>query len=159
MNQTYILLGSNEGDKLLHLRRALEAIKNLGQLQKVSSIYQTAAWGLEEQDSFLNQVIELHTLLSPESLLTSLLDIEEKMGRKRRAKWASRLIDIDILYIGQGVIQTERLQVPHPYLHLRRFTLVPLCEIAKDFRHPIYLKTNWELLEECPDTLAVEVFG
>lgn len=158
MQKSYILIGSNEGDRLLQLRTACEAIKNLGNIKNVSSIYETAAWGLEEQASFLNQVLELHTELSPEILLVALLNIEQKMGRKRVQKWAARLIDIDILYIGQEIIQTETLQIPHPYLHLRRFTLVPLCEISPNFLHPIYQKTNQELLEECPDLLEVSLF-
>ncbi|MFN3316718.1 MAG: 2-amino-4-hydroxy-6-hydroxymethyldihydropteridine diphosphokinase [Raineya sp.] len=158
MQKSYILLGSNESDRLLQLHTTLEAIKNLGNVKKVSSIYETAAWGLEEQASFLNQVLELHTQLLPEILLTELLKIEEKMGRKRVKKWASRLIDIDILYVEQEIIRTENLQVPHPYLHLRRFTLLPLCEIAPNFLHPIYKKTNQELLKECPDLLEVRLF-
>lgn len=157
MQESYILLGSNEGDKLLNLRTALSAIQTLGKLKKASSIYETAAWGIENQASFFNQVCILQTSLSPSDLLGSLLAIELSMGRKREKKWASRLIDIDILYIGQAVIRTESLQVPHPYLHLRRFTLVPLCEVAADFLHPIYKKTNQELLIECPDLLEVKL--
>jgi 2-amino-4-hydroxy-6-hydroxymethyldihydropteridine diphosphokinase len=157
MEESYILLGSNEGNKLLNLRVALEAIKGLGTLKKVSSIYETAAWGIENQESFFNQVCILQTNLAPSDLLSSLLAIELSMGRKREKKWAARLIDIDILYVGQTTIETENLQIPHPYLHLRRFTLVPLCEIAADFLHPIYKKTNQELLSACPDLLEVKL--
>ncbi|GAB4124077.1 MAG: 2-amino-4-hydroxy-6-hydroxymethyldihydropteridine diphosphokinase [Raineya sp.] len=157
MNQAYILLGSNQGNKVANLQVAFEAIKSLGDIKRTSSIYETAAWGWEEQESFLNQVLELDTLLSPENLLRALLKIEEEMGRKRVQKWAARIIDIDILYVGQAIVQRENLQIPHPYLHLRRFTLVPLCEIATNFKHPIFGKTTQELLEECPDTLEVNL--
>lgn len=157
MEEGYILLGSNEGDKLLNLRVALEAIKDLGTLQKVSSVYETAAWGIENQAAFLNQACVLETSLSAENLLEKLLAVELSLGRKREKKWASRCIDIDILYFGQEIIQQTDLQVPHPYLHLRRFALVPLCEIAGDFPHPIYKKTNQELLAACPDLLEVKL--
>ncbi len=158
MYQTYILLGSNQGNRLENLQIALNKIENLGDLQQRSSIYETAAWGLEKQESFLNQVLELHTSLIPEALLEKLLIMEQEMGRKREKKWAARLIDIDILYVDDTIIDTENLQVPHPYLHLRRFTLVPLCEIAAHFKHPIYQKTNLELLNACPDLLEVRMF-
>jgi len=157
MQETFLLLGSNEGDKFAFIRNALEAVQIVGKLKKVSSLYETVAWGIENQAAFLNQACVLETSLSAQDLLEKLLAIELSLGRKREKKWASRCIDIDILYFGQEVIQQTDLQIPHPYLHLRRFALVPLCEMASDFPHPIYKKTNQELLAACPDLLEVRL--
>jgi 2-amino-4-hydroxy-6-hydroxymethyldihydropteridine diphosphokinase len=131
---------------------AIEQIhmQNIFLLQQ-SNIYKTAAWGNTEQDDFYNQVIEVSTELSAEILLQTLLGIETKMGRTRNQKWEARIIDLDILYFNNEIIDTEILKVPHPYMHLRRFTLIPLTEIAANYVHPIFDKTNSELLASCCD--------
>ncbi|MCS6795700.1 MAG: 2-amino-4-hydroxy-6-hydroxymethyldihydropteridine diphosphokinase [Raineya sp.] len=159
MIDTFILLGSNQGDRLLFLRKAIEKLSDLGEILKKSSIYETAAWGNREQVNFLNCAIQMQTNLTPENLLAEILAIEKSLGRVRQEKWQARTIDIDILYIGNAIIQTENLQVPHPFLHERRFTLVPLVEIAPDFLHPILLKTNQELLQACEDELLVQIYS
>ncbi len=156
--KVFILLGSNEGDRILFLKKAIQELESLGKLIQVSSIYETEPWGKMEQANFLNCVLEMQTTLSAENLLTQILSIENFLGRERKTKWQARTIDIDILYFGDEVIQTEHLQVPHPFLHQRRFTLVPLVEIAPDFLHPILKKTNQELLNECKDTLSVWLY-
>ena len=156
---TYLLIGGNLGDRFLNLQRASELISEMiGEIQKKSAVYETAAWGLEEQPSFLNQVLEVATELSPENLLAEIHFIEGKLERQRLQKWGARTMDIDILFYESQVIDTPNLTVPHPYLHLRRFTLVPLCELIPNFVHPILQKTVGELLEECGDELEVEVF-
>jgi 2-amino-4-hydroxy-6-hydroxymethyldihydropteridine diphosphokinase len=154
MATTLILLGSNQGDRMQFLseaRRQLNA--STGSIQQASAIYETAAWGLQNQPAFLNQVLELETALAPESLLGEINRIEKLLGRVREIKWAARVIDIDILYYDDLVLNTPRLQIPHPHLQDRRFTLLPLVEIAPDWLHPVFQKTNRTLLAECPDTL------
>jgi 2-amino-4-hydroxy-6-hydroxymethyldihydropteridine diphosphokinase len=160
MSTTFLLLGSNQGDRMQFLaqaRRQLQA--GAGSIQKESAIYETAAWGLQDQPAFLNQVLVLATALSPEALLAEIHQIEKKLGRVRKTKWAARVIDIDILYFDDLVLQTPRLQLPHPHLQDRRFTLLPLAEIAPGWVHPVFQKTNCQLLEQCPDTLEVRKYA
>jgi 2-amino-4-hydroxy-6-hydroxymethyldihydropteridine diphosphokinase len=157
MATSFLLLGSNQGDRKLFLaqaRRQLQAAA--GSIQKESAIYETAAWGVQDQPAFLNQVLELETDLPPEALLTEIHRIEKSLGRVRQIKWTARVIDIDILYFDELVLQTPQLHIPHPHLQDRRFTLLPLVEIAPNWMHPVFQKTNRQLLAECPDTLEVK---
>ncbi len=158
MNKSYIILGSNMGNKLAHLQKAIELMKleNISLIQQ-SNIYKTAAWGNTDQDDFYNQVIEVETELSAEVLLQTLLQIETQMGRTRNKKWEARIIDLDILYYNKEIIDLENLKIPHPYLHVRRFTLIPLVEIAPQFIHPIFYQTNTELLANCSDASQVDL--
>lgn len=121
-----------------------------------SSLYKTSAWGVEDQPDFLNQVIQIRTNLEAEELLNLLLFIEKDLGRKRKKKWGPRIIDIDILYYDQQIIDTTDLKVPHPEILNRRFTIEPLAEIAPEFVHPNHKKSQLELLASCKDTLPVE---
>jgi 2-amino-4-hydroxy-6-hydroxymethyldihydropteridine diphosphokinase len=158
MNQAYILLGTNLGDKRANLQQAILSISaNLISIISYSDIYETAAWGNTNQDNFYNQVIEVNTELSSTDLLKTLLLIETKMGRIRNQKWEARIIDLDILYFNHEIIDTENLKVPHPYLHVRRFTLAPLVQIAPEFLHPVFNKTNTALLENCSDNSEVKL--
>ncbi|AHM59591.1 2-amino-4-hydroxy-6-hydroxymethyldihydropteridine pyrophosphokinase [Flammeovirgaceae bacterium 311] len=160
MNGIYLLLGSNLGNRMVWLEQALLAIeKKVGRLKAQSSLYETAAWGKEDQPAFLNQVVEISTKLSPQELITALLQIEQSLDRVREEAWAARTIDLDILYYGDQQFSTPALTIPHPRLHLRRFTLVPLCEIAPLLVHPLLKKNNLQLLGECPDQLEVTLFG
>lgn len=158
MNQAFILLGTNLGDKRANLQQAILSISaNLISIVSYSDIYETAAWGNTNQDNFYNQVIEVKTELSANDLLQKLLKIETEMGRVRNQKWEARIIDLDILYFNHEIIDTENLKVPHPYLHVRRFTLAPLVQIAPEFLHPVFNKTNTELLENCSDNSEVKL--
>ncbi len=154
--EIFLLLGSNKGNRLEYLSIALGKIEStIGQIIKRSSIYETASWGNENHASFLNQVIEIKSAHSPEIILTKLLHIETGLGRKRTEKWGPREIDLDILLCGHQVINTPDLIVPHPAIAIRRFTLIPLIEIAPLFIHPITQKTFMQLLDECQDHLEV----
>lgn len=156
MNKTYLLLGTNLGNRLQNLQQAIvQIIAKVGRLEQQSPVYKTAAWGLKNQQAFYNQVLLLATPLKAQVLLRTVLAIEKDMGRIRKKKWGERLIDIDVLYFNNAVIHTTHLTIPHPYLHKRRFTLVPLVTIAPDYMHPLLKKSNTQLLEECTDTLAV----
>lgn len=158
MNQAFILLGTNLGDKRTNLQQAILSISaNFISIVSYSDIYETAAWGNTNQDNFYNQVIEINTELSANDLLQKLLQIETQMGRVRNQKWEARIIDLDILYFNREIIDTENLKVPHPYLHVRRFTLAPLVQIAPEFLHPIFNKTNTALLENCSDNSEVKL--
>ncbi|MEY4875951.1 MAG: 2-amino-4-hydroxy-6-hydroxymethyldihydropteridine diphosphokinase, partial [Bacteroidota bacterium] len=119
-----------------------------------SSIYRTKAWGNENQNDFLNQCLIIETELSAESCLQKILLIEQNLGRKREEKWGPRTIDIDILFFNSEIVDKPNLQIPHPYLHLRRFTLAPLHELIPDFIHPILKKNISELLLHCKDELT-----
>jgi 2-amino-4-hydroxy-6-hydroxymethyldihydropteridine diphosphokinase len=152
----YLLIGGNLGDRAQNLQRAAELVESgCGDIIAVSAVYETAAWGFSEQPAFLNQVLVLHTLIPPLELMEKLLSIELEMGRVRGEKLGPRIIDIDILLIDGMVMETDTLTIPHPSLHLRRFALEPLAEVAAHVNHPVFQKTIAELLTDCPDTLGV----
>lgn len=157
---TFLLLGANLGDRVATLSRAVQRISEIvGVVVQQSHIYETAPWGVLEQPAFLNQVLAVDTQLEPDAVLTQTQRIERELGRVRLEKWGARMIDIDILYYDQRIVKTNQLTIPHPYLHQRRFTLMPLAEISPDFRHPVLGKTTTELLTECPDTGEVTIFN
>jgi 2-amino-4-hydroxy-6-hydroxymethyldihydropteridine diphosphokinase len=152
----FLLLGSNEGDRALNLARARQLLEeHAGKIITTSSIYKTEPWGKQDQQEFYNQVIEITADLKPFKLLETVLEIEQKLGRVRLEKWGSRIIDIDILLMGDQIIHTEALQIPHPEIPNRKFTLVPLEEIAQDFVHPLLKKKIKTLTQECSDSLQV----
>ncbi|MEM8894774.1 MAG: 2-amino-4-hydroxy-6-hydroxymethyldihydropteridine diphosphokinase [Bacteroidota bacterium] len=159
MKEIYLLLGSNIGDRQTQLTKAIDALKHpdlevVGQ----SSLYETAAWGKTDQAAFLNQVIQCSTNMSPQALLEHCQTAERELGRERFELWGPRSIDIDILYYEQESHNVHGLIIPHAGIALRRFTLVPLVELAPDFLHPLLGQTNSELLEICPDELEVKPF-
>ena len=157
MYTTYILLGSNLGNSIKYLSDAILEIEyKLGTISSKSSLYQTASWGKHDQPDFINQVIELKTSLSPAELLKAVLQIENDLGRQRLEKWGSRTIDIDILLYEDQIVNTANLVIPHPYLSVRRFSLMPLSEIAPNLLHPILKKSITELLNELTDNLFVK---
>jgi len=127
-----------------------------GLLTGSSSIYETEAWGITDQPSFLNQALEISTSLNARQLMRKVLKIEEEMGRVRKEKLGPRIIDIDILLFENEIHDLRFLKVPHPEMQNRRFVLVPLAEINSSFQHPVLKKSIAELLEECPDNLEVK---
>ena len=155
----FLSLGSNQGDRSNNLHDARKKIeKQAGKIVRASSIYSTAAWGVTDQPDFLNQVIEIHTTLTPGLLLEKTHAIEKSLGRIRSGKWGARIIDIDLLIYRDVVLETAHLVLPHPQLPNRNFVLVPFCEIAPDQLHPILHQTIQVLKDNCPDQLAVTKF-
>ncbi|MGC3945602.1 MAG: 2-amino-4-hydroxy-6-hydroxymethyldihydropteridine diphosphokinase [Chryseolinea sp.] len=158
INQSvYLLLGSNMGDRRKHLNDALWAIETkAGVIRGRSSVYETAAWGKMNQAAFYNQAVRITSFLTPQELLATLQLIEKSMGRERKEKWGERVIDIDILFYGDQIVDSPDLKIPHPELQNRRFALIPMAEIADDLIHPKMFQTIHELLKNCQDTLAVK---
>ncbi|MEI6946555.1 2-amino-4-hydroxy-6-hydroxymethyldihydropteridine diphosphokinase [Paraflavisolibacter sp. H34] len=156
MNKVYLLIGGNMGDRRENLRRATEAIhRQCGRVTAASPLYETEAWGLEDQPPFLNQALEIATDLSPVALLQCTLQIEKTLGRQRLEKYGPRPIDIDMLLYENKVVDLPELQVPHPQMPNRRFVLQCLADLAPDYRHPVLEKTILQLLEACTDPLKV----
>ena len=153
----YLLLGSNEGKPEKNLENARLAVsRHCGEILKVSGIYETEAWGIKEQANFLNQAIAIRTSMESETLLFTLKAIERELGRVETQKWGPRVIDIDILFYGNEVVESPDLKIPHPYIQDRRFTLIPMNELAPDLIHPIIGKSIHDLLLECKDTSDVK---
>jgi len=156
MNDVFLLLGSNLGNRQLFLNNAGEAIdREVGSVINHSSIYETQSWGKTDQPDYLNQVLLVRTDLSAREVLERILAIEKSMGRERIEKWGSRTIDIDILFYGDAVISEPDLIVPHPHLHQRKFVLEPLAEIAPQHIHPV-LNKSISQLNIFDDTLIVK---
>jgi 2-amino-4-hydroxy-6-hydroxymethyldihydropteridine diphosphokinase len=159
MNDVFLLLGSNLGDREAYLQSAVHHIEtDIAPVVKKSAVYETQSWGKTDEPDYLNQVIELQTDLQPVVILQKILAIEKLMGRKREVKWGSRIIDIDILFYGQAIINEPGLQIPHPELHTRMFTLIPISEIAPDFIHPVIRKSIFQLKSELKSDLIVKKF-
>ncbi len=158
MRYVYLLCGSNMGNRQDHLAKAISLIHDrIGDVQKVSAIYESDAWGEEQQDDFLNQALMVNSSLQAEALLVELKKIEAILGRTESFRWGPRIIDIDILLIDTLVYFTDHLQVPHVSLPERRFALVPLAEIAPELVHPVNGFTMQELLDNCEDTGSVRL--
>lgn len=157
MNKAYLLIGGNLGDRRQNLAAAIRHInQDCGAISKKSSLYETAAWGKTDQAPFLNQAILLQTEFDAPGLMKALLRIEEKMGRKRGEKNDPRIIDIDILFFNDEIINSPLLTLPHPQIQNRRFALEPMLEIAARLIHPVFQKSISVLLKDCPDKLEVK---
>lgn len=153
MKTAYIGIGSNLGDKR---NNCLQAVEEMGQIPgcKItgcSELYLTKPWGVEGQEWYANAVASLSTKISAQDLLKDLQAIEADMGRVRKEKWEARIIDLDILLFGDDIIDEENLKVPHPFMHLRKFVLVPLTQLASGLIHPSLGMTMDELLLKLPD--------
>lgn len=160
MNEAYLCLGGNIGDREKALKLALLKINEVvGEIYSYSGIYETEAWGVDNQQAYLNQCIKIKTTLLPGDLIKTLLDIEKDLGRERNFDhtYEPRTLDIDILFYNNLIIEREHLVIPHPRLHLRNFVLIPLNEIATNYLHPLLNKTIFNLLMECPDTSEVKL--
>jgi 2-amino-4-hydroxy-6-hydroxymethyldihydropteridine diphosphokinase len=146
----YLSLGSNVGDRVAHLRDAIARLESIGRVVSVSSFYETEPVEVTDQPWFLNCAVGLETALTAEQLMARLLQIEQKMGRRRVQKKGPRTIDIDILLFDDLILDSPDVTIPHPAMQKRRFVLEPLAEIAAEARHPGIKKTIRELLEELP---------
>jgi 2-amino-4-hydroxy-6-hydroxymethyldihydropteridine diphosphokinase len=148
----YLSLGSNVGNRERNLTQAINQLSRSGNVLDVSSFYETEPVDFTHQPWFLNCVIALDTEKMPRQFLSSIMKIEQELGRDRRATQPKgpRTIDIDILLFGNSVIELPTLTIPHPAMHQRRFVLEPLAEIAPDLRHPVYKKTIRELCDALP---------
>ncbi|GAB1308501.1 2-amino-4-hydroxy-6-hydroxymethyldihydropteridine diphosphokinase [Urechidicola sp. KH5] len=158
VRNTYISLGSNQGDKLQNLQQAINFLSDsVGAVKRISSVYKTAAWGFNADD-FLNCCIAISTNLNPEELLLQLLQIEQKLGRQRNNsdEYKSRTIDLDVLLFDDEIIFSPDLKVPHPRMLERKFVLVPLTEIAPNLKHPIEKQTILMCLQKCDDHSDIE---
>ncbi|PWV51435.1 2-amino-4-hydroxy-6-hydroxymethyldihydropteridine diphosphokinase [Chitinophaga sp. S165] len=161
MNKAILLIGGNLGDRTGHLQQAVEQIdKQIGKVEKISALYETAAWGHVEQPDYLNQALLVSTDMDARTLLETVLAIEHNIGRIRRQKWGARVIDIDIIFYNDDVINQPDLKVPHPQMQFRQFVLVPLREILPDWQHPVLHQSVSTLLDNCTDELpAVKYNG
>lgn len=155
--KVYLLLGSNLGDRKQLISDAIKQIEaRIGRVVEQSALYETAAWGKEDQPGFLNVAIGVATVLSPMAVLEKALSIELDLGRVRHEHWGSRLIDIDLILFDDLVVDEGTvLQIPHPQMQYRKFVLEPLAALVPNYKHPLLQKTIQELLESLNDNLAV----
>lgn len=158
---SYIGLGSNLDDRFSYLQKAVELIEqsSLCRIIKISSVYETKPFGIKDQGNFLNGVIAIETELELHALLDFLKGIEQQLGRKKREKWECREIDLDILFFDDLVYSDERVTVPHPYIPVRDFVLVPLCEIAPGFFHPVLQKSICDIVLPENEQYVINVFS
>jgi 2-amino-4-hydroxy-6-hydroxymethyldihydropteridine diphosphokinase len=158
MNVSYILLGGNIGNTLQIFDNCVSLIGNeIGEVTLSSSIYVSEPWGFSHENKFFNQVLKISTLLNHHQLLQKCQSIETFLGRKRKQEngYQARKIDIDILFFNDLIMENKDLQIPHPRLHLRKFTLLPFLEVESTFTHPKLNKSIEKLLSECPDKSKV----
>lgn len=161
INHVFFLLGSNINPRLGYIGKSAELIEEyIGKILCQSDLYESEPWGFEADTNFLNQVIEVHTVFSADEVHNKAQQIERQMGRKKGSGegYSSRNIDIDLLYFNDEVIHTENLVIPHPRLHERKFTLMPMVEIAPEFIHPVFKVSQRELLSRCSDQGSVWLY-
>ncbi len=150
-------LGSNMGNRIDYLNKALKLLElEFGKALKISNIYETKAWGNNNQPDFLNQAAIYETDILPQTILKTNKKLETEIGRKPRENWHEREIDIDIIFYGNKSIKDQNLEIPHAQMHNRKFVLVPLNEICSEYIHPLLNKTVAELVMQCTDNLNVE---
>ena len=146
-----VVLGSNVGDKVAYLRAAVEAIREMGEVIRVSGLYDSEPFGVEDQADFVNAALSVRADLSPRAMLHRLKDIERRLGRRPSKRWGAREIDLDIALFGEMIIDEEDLIVPHSGLDARDFFLVPIVEIVPDAVNPRTGENLVEVLDRFPD--------
>lgn len=158
MYKVYLGIGGNIGNKQNNFDKVYQIIENeVGKILTASSIYESPPWGFQAADPFWNSVICINTILEDEELLWKIHEIEDRFGRIRgKDQYSSRQMDIDILYFNDKYIETKTLIIPHPRIHQRKFVLVPLNEIAPDFKHPLLRQTSTEMLGNCKDESLIK---
>ncbi len=160
MNIVFLQLGSNLGEREVLLQDAITAIEDkVGFVIEKSKVYESTPWRVEGQENYLNQILKVKTEMLADDVLSAILDIEKELGRVRLEKWGERLIDIDIIFYNDAIIETPHLCIPHKHMHERMFVLTPLHNIAPDMLHPKYNKTVEELLQICTDTELVKEYA
>ncbi len=163
MTIVYLSLGSNLDDRIGYIQQATSLLNSTDNITiiRTSAFYETEPWNMSANSWFVNAVVELKTSLSAQDLLRECKRIEKQLGRtpKETSGYADRTIDIDILYYGSEIINEKDLTVPHKFLHLRAFTLVPLLELIPDFEHPVFHKTNVELHNDLENPEMVFLYG
>jgi 2-amino-4-hydroxy-6-hydroxymethyldihydropteridine diphosphokinase len=158
MKRIFLSLGSNRGEREILIEESVRIIsERIGTVVRRSSLYETESWGFVDQIPFLNQVVEVATMMLPHDILREIERIELLMGRERLVEqgYQPRTLDVDILFYDSEVIHTDLLQIPHRHLHNRKFVLLPMQEIAPQFMHPVFGKTVTELLSSCDDSTKV----
>ncbi len=155
----YLALGTNLGNRLLNLNTAISSLTPQMKVKKKSPVYETPPWGFADQPAFLNQVVRVETYEGPERLLKHLKRLETALGRVPNFQNGPRLIDIDILFYDDLVLDTAPLVIPHPRLHERAFVLVPLADIAPDLVHPVLHKSVREMLADVNSDGVVRIAG
>jgi len=161
MSRVFLSLGTNIGNRKVNLTNALAEIgSRIGDISALSQVYETGAWGFVSEN-FLNQVVEVNSHLDPFSLIEGCLEIEKNMGRVRHTSesYSSRVIDIDVLFFDNLIINNKILVVPHSHIQSRKFILIPFCEIAAELVHPVFHKTISQLLAECSDEGMVKLYS
>ena len=154
----YLALGSNLGDRLANLKQAIDSLTPQMEVKAKSSVYETPPWGYEDQPKFLNQVVKAKTYLDPEPLLKHLKRLEVALGRQASFPNGPRLIDMDILFYDDLILNTSALVIPHPRLQERGFVLLPLMELSPDLVHPLSKKSVHEMAAGC-DVAGIKKFG
>jgi 2-amino-4-hydroxy-6-hydroxymethyldihydropteridine diphosphokinase len=156
-HSVYLALGTNLGDRLANLQQALAALPPLVRLLAASPVYETPPWGYVDQPAFLNQVVQAETGLDPHALLSTLKQVETSVGRQATFRYGPRLIDLDILFYDDLLLNTPELTIPHPHIPERAFVLVPLADLNPDLLHPSLAKTVRQMLEGI-DTRGIHLF-
>ena len=163
MEIAYLSLGSNFGDRIGYVQQStslLGAVDGIS-LIRTSAFYETEPWNMDSENWFVNAVVEIKTSLLPQTLLLECQRIEQQLGRKRPegSKYTDRTIDIDILFYNKDIVNCENLTIPHKFVHLRAFTLVPLLELIPNFEHPVLHKTISELHSDLENPEMVFLYG
>lgn len=154
----YLSLGTNLGDRSAHLQTAIEALSTKLDVVEISPVYETEPWGYSDQPQFLNQVVKCQTKLDPEALFGFIKQLEIDLGREKTFRFGPRVIDIDLLFIDELILDTPNLTVPHDGIPDRAFVLVPLADLAPEFKHPVIGLTVEEMLAQV-DTSGVALFS